>query len=71
MNNSLDREVMKNNLHRVMLDNLELVGQFLELRTAVFFEVCWHHGSLNKKEAESLFAALMNAKIIQVKPLPK
>lgn len=66
-----DKEVMKNNLHRIMLDNLELVGGFLELRTQIFFEVCWKHGMLNRHQAEGLLAMLLESKIIQVKPIPK
>ena len=71
LDESLSREVMKNNLHRVMLDNAELVGKFLSIRTDAFMQACWEHGVLNKTETEQLLKMLMNAKILQVMPLPK
>jgi len=62
---------MKNNLHRVMHENLELVGKFLSIRSDAFMQVCWEQGVLNKTEAEQLLKMLMAIKIIQVIPIPK
>lgn len=66
-----NREVIKNNLHRVMLDNIDTVGKLLSIRTDVFVQVCFDHGVMNKTQIEDLLQRLIRAKIIQVVPLPK
>lgn len=70
-NSALDKEVLKKNLHRVMLENAQAIGDHLIFDKNTFATVVYNHGILNGREADDLYAMLLKSKMIRVKDLPK
>ena len=68
---ALDKEVMKQNIHRIMLENAQLIGNHLIFDKNTFATVVYNHGILNGREADELYDMLLKSKLIRVKEMPK
>ena len=71
LDDRVKRDATKSNLHKLMLNNLPIVNELIEIQNNVFYQSCWDHGSLNKKQSEDLLALLVKNKVLRVTPVVK
>ena len=71
LDDQVKKDALKSNLHKQMLNNLPIVDSLIGVRNSVFYNVCWDHGVLNKKDAERLLEMLVKGKFLQVNPVVK
>jgi len=71
MDEKLRRDATKSNLHKQMLNNLPIVNELIEIVNVVFYQSCWDHGVLNKKQSEDLLNLLVKNKVLRVTPQVK
>ena len=71
LDEQVKRDAIKSNLHKTMLNNLPIVDELIEVRNSVFYQSCWEHGVLNKRQSEELLNLLVKNKMLQVRPQVK